>query len=432
MTQTLTAIEHACNVIRRDVEEEMRDLSLLFLVHEPGGFSRALQEKKDRLLACPAGDSIVGALSSSGSESYHGFAGLAFWTEKRLFSLLSKPKAAAVFVINAAFFQPEADPAAEVWHLTAQALRYIRSRGKSLSSPSKSPCFAPVPPEELGGVRGKMLADVFAAVMLELKGRKGEIKGLAKRRCLMTIQPSPLFPAEEFPYPLAFEALDLIWKETVSRSFAKDSLVRHALNIGEEIDETFDDMALSHWSAFAQAAQEMAWMGYDKSKVLSCAIFTSENPYVRSMAYLVAEILNLDPAAPGEGIEYNGFAEADVNERLHFKACERAFRRLSDARERDTPFQDFLQLEIQGQNERLLQGRVSGWCVPALQEAAGSSPGEAAIVFQNHIKAVAWGDLLDLARKIIERRRSGGAVHAPEAAGFCAEGAVLKGCLASI
>jgi hypothetical protein len=165
------------------------------------------------------------------------------------------------------------------------------------------------------------------------------------------------------------DAAKLIYRDLEDVLKLKLCPVARAAQMTREVGDTFDDLSLRQWAAFASTAQEMAWGECCKNTILSAATYTSEESYIRPIAYIVAESLHLEPAPPARSDIYNPFADQEANERLHRKTCGHILRKtLSKAlSQRSTvPFYD----RAQQCNEDLLINKPIGWCAGPLLEAA--------------------------------------------------------------
>ena len=158
----------------------------------------------------------------------------------------------------------------------------------------------------------------------------------------------------------------------------------------------------------------MAWMNVDKNKILSAAIYTSEDPYMGPAAHLVSDILNIEPTLMTDMSFYNAFADQEINERHHSKACEENFQIIMSEALLEKDHNCFIQEAIK-QNKNLLTGEPVGWCAYALLRAAQAfknlteSPNtgseEVHNVFQEALKEVPWWSIRKAARRAAYLRR---------------------------
>jgi hypothetical protein len=196
--------------------------------------------------------------------------------------------------------------------------------------------------------------------------------------------------------------------------------------MAREIGDTYEDVSLLQWVSFCQAAQSMVWAGHSKSEILGAAVYSNEDPYIRSTAYIVAETLGADPVPPRHHDFNNPFADDAANERLHFKRARAAFPPiLEKVAIEDDP--GLFVLAAHESTSALLEGAPAGWCAPALRQAYKAYIGntdehrpaaEAAHdAFQAALGSTPWPLIVRLHKLLTdERRRTGQALSPAQAA----------------
>ena len=183
-----------------------------------------------------------------------------------------------------------------------------------------------------------------------------------------------------------------------------------------EIGETYEDASLTQWVTFCKAAQEMAWTGHNKTEILGAAVYSNEDAYIRSTAYIVAETLNTDPVPLKHHDFYNPFADDIVNERLHMKRAKATFVEMIErVAVQDDPGE--LLMALRRSNADLLDGSPAGWCAPALMRAyqiyIDPAESEVAVVeqasmaFHNTLEKTPWRIIAKLHKLMIDERRRG-------------------------
>lgn len=407
-----SALDHICNVVRRQIQEELPNLTLFFIAHKKGDRRTALHEKQNELLDHPAGAALLPLLNklSETGDGLSDFAGIAAGERRRWFGLHCQIAQMAAFFINADEFKDPEEARAHAYLLAWHGISLMLKAENEPLATARTPQY-----DQISLARENMLGDAFCAVVLEITGHKNAIRDLARKRSLMALQPVRGYNAEEYPYPITADAVQVVFDE-LGDIIRKTKPVTQAIEIAQEIDITYDDNSIRQWGAFAMAAQEMAWLDFDKNKILGTSIYTSEDPYVRSTAYLVAEALNLKPAPLTDLGSYNPFTDQEVNERLHNKKCEEVFENIlaKMAIDYDEPF--FLG-EIHQQNQRLMEGYPIGWCAHALLEASkifqntdqkNQHPAEmAANIFHETYRALEWESLRSICNMVMISRRQG-------------------------
>jgi hypothetical protein len=431
MSLQTSALDHTCNVARRKIEEDLRDMHLLFIVHKPGERAKALRQKEPEILEHPGGAAMLPELRKAAqlNADESAFIGLVKAEKKYLLGLLRRPATLAVFFLNTDEFEDADDVRQSVYHLAWHAIN-IREQHKNGINENIIVHEKGLYPHhtQLSLARANMLADVFSSILLEMQGHKSAISKLAYRRSEMALMPVPGYKAELFPFPVVADAAQVVYDDLVELMTSKDKPIEQAMQITQEIDETYDDNSIRQWQAFSAAAQEMAWLGTDKNKILGLSIYTSEDPYVRSTAYLVAEALNLEPAPISDLHIYNPFTDQEANERLHYKHCEDIFQRII-ARQFSPADIKLFDDEILAQNARLMEGNPLGWCAYGLLRALDAyriavhhheNPAQqAGEIFHRAIKEVNWESLRSVCRMVMHKHRQHTPVTAQDVISFC-------------
>lgn len=419
MSLETAALEHACNMVRRQVQEELKDLNLFFIVHAPGDRPKALEMRKAELLEQPGGQNVFGVLNLCAQFKPDGsmFVGFAQATENRFLSFMPRTKTIAGFYMNSADFTEDEDMQQGIYNLVWQALSLI-DRYKNdekefyvINEGAVRPAY-----NLINLARENMLGDAFSAIMMELQGHKNFIHDLAKKRCEMTLQAIEGYRAEQFPYPIAADATQIVFDELMDGVSTKAKIINQAIDITREIGFTYDDNSIRQWTAFSSASQEMAWLEASKNNILGTAIYTSEDPYVRSTAYIVSETLNMEPAPLSDIGRYNPFTDQEVNERLHNRLCDETFKSALTKMARAEDAQRLIDKAVL-QNEKLTQGNIIGWCGHALLSAQqayvmafdnNEHPSESARrAYKEARKSVSWTTMVKLSRLIMNKRRQG-------------------------
>jgi hypothetical protein len=419
MSIDLTAVNHACNVVRRSVQEEFTNLSVLFYVHKTGEREKLVKARMSELMQHPAGRYFGKKFRESAEEDREisRFLGVARFREKKLLPFMGKDKFLAVFFINTDFFQDSEDISRFAWSLIYRALRLMedyKNRREDDFIEKDNVIEDTLKPSETSKIN--MLADAFSAIILELQGQKGTIIKLARKRSLMALNKSPGYKAEEFPFPIALDAAQIVYDEYVPAPNLRGRLAHQALEMVHEIGLTFDESTIRQWWVFSRSAQEMAWMNVDKNIILSAAIYTSEDPFVRSTAYIVAEVLSVEPSPPSDIDFYNSFADQEVNERHHFRICDEIFQELATRTVTEGDPIYFKKVAID-QNKALLDGKLVGWCSYALLKAFEVFRNErenmpvvvdkAKKVFYEASRSIPWDRLIEFNNLIIRYRIHG-------------------------
>lgn len=420
-------IKHISTVIRHQIEQEYKDLTAVFLIHGDKDTSRAVEKVIHGMEDEPAGDAISQAFKHNLTDEMPqaAFIGIIERTLKRFLVFPKKQ-----FVILIALNQDRINTLNEARNAAHKALwrglaLYRDIHDKKSGSVHRNEALYVPDLNETTQLRWNMLEDVFAAILPEMMGQKGYINKTADEICNKSLTPAPGYLAEEYPFPVALDAVHAIYAEN-AHSKSGDFPIRQSWEMTKETGEAIEDTALYQWRDFALPAQELAWLGYDKGRILNLASYTSENAHIRATSFLVSETLGLTTRYPGSVNEYNAFAVSEVNARLHKKLCAEAFEIARNrAQETDDKEQAFKAIAA-WQYKKLKDGEpLVGWCPLALIKAgeclrpnheqeeqdAAAQPQpfiEARKAFDAEIEKIPWRDLAELSRIIAFNKRAFG------------------------
>ena len=207
------------------------------------------------------------------------------------------------------------------------------------------------------------------------------------------------------------ETVQMIFEDISASPQGQKDPITNALSIVTETIETMDENTIPQWQNFIAAAQEMAWADLSTSQILGAAIYTSDNVYNRTSAYMIAEILNTDPAPIVQFEGYSAFADIDSQQRNHKVACRETFEYVQ-TRQMDGQNPDSYFKMAKQSCEMLLDGKPNGFCAPALV-AAGQhiektpeiTKEELSRIYSENINNISWSAIRDLHRSISELRK---------------------------
>lgn len=368
MNTDISALEHNFNAIRRQLQEHFPGLTLCFILSEDTDYTAAIARRRAEIEAHPAGRQMMKALKETKLAETPCL--IAKARAKGILPFLGKEKTLACImcVTDESYTDPERlrqRGFAMAWHVLN-----AMSNPTAESNLHAGGVIIPTYTDEASFAWHNMMADAFSALSLEMLGKRGSIRALEKRRNLQALTTRQHYHAEYYPFPVIADATNLVYShERADEGFGKTNIFERALQMTHEIGLTFDQNVVLEWFAFAKPAQEMAWLNIDTRKILGAAAHTSEDAYARSVAYMVAESLGVEPAPlHGLGV-YNTFTEIESNERLYRKISEEAFEEfLSRASAKNNA--DGFRHTAARQNKELLEGKFMEWCAPALIAAA--------------------------------------------------------------
>lgn len=436
---------HICNVIRRQIEPNFPDLSLYFIVHEEDKKHRAIIQETDSLLEHPAGQKVLSYIQNSKdkdiTDNQSRFVCIGEHHDPGFLGFFRTRATIALLFLNADRFDTQDDLRNHVLHMTWHALAlyedfykdhdptkkekkgtsYKRNKedqkhiAKKRYSLQNGVILTDIDTNEF--YHRNLMADIFSSSLQYLQGREDCIKALALYRMRDTLFPKIGFPAERYPFPVSLETLLFHFSESMKNKNKNIKPVTQAINITKEIGATFTIPSIKQWRAFCLPAQEMAWCGFDPETILGAAIYTNENTYVRSIADMVAENMNIKPRMLTTLNDFNPFTEMELNFRQHNKNLNERFASLISKIRAPEDSIIFLR-EAHRQNRKLSEGNPVGWAAHAFLASAQTiektDPRQFAkikpitqTVFEQELKKINWEDIRMFARQIFRLRRDG-------------------------
>jgi hypothetical protein len=420
----LTGINHYGNVIRRQVEEEFRDLSLCFIIHRNNERPAAIKKFMSELPTPEIAFDYKKAFKSSAYGNQTEAAGLLLRKEYKLFGLLQNTKAVGIIFINLddVIFSDTAHGLQFLYHLTWHILALNKKYNTyGYLSQVKRSAFFGVDQNKLVLAKNNLMADVFGAVIMQHQGHQNFIKAVAIKRAGDALSSIIGYEAELFPFPISLELTLIVHQDLIQNLGNRNiKILAQAMQISDEVGITYDNNAIKQWWGFSLPAQKMAWMGEKPEKIMGAAIFTSEDAYVRSIAFLLLEFLKIEPSDVRNFSSYNPYTNDEASQRLHSKACEEAFQKLLSKILEDDGLLDF-ENEIAKMDHEMAHGQPIGWCSPSLRAAVSAyndamnddknnqlSPIECARnIFDSVTLDFSWTFVEAMAKNIFKRRRNG-------------------------
>lgn len=365
MSLQIDNVEHACNLIARQIQDVYTDLTLHFIVHTKGQLRESIALSEHEIIRHPAGDTGRMILQRTLETDHSSFLGMAVASRKTMLGFSSKDSVLALFNINIDDYADISEAKTHIYHLAWHAidLTEIRQRPEHRRKFYNGPMIPKRSPINLA--KANLQADVFAAVMTGLHGNAGTINTLAQSRGWNSLVPIAHQRAEDFPFIIAMEASEFVYSELERNKIPRSKYVETAKQISLEVGITFDETSIRQWWSFAEPAQDMAWRGHNEEEILGAAVFTSENPYVRATGYLVSEVTGITPRRLSEKDEtYNSFAN-QKNQILHRELMEQTFEGAITLGLQEESGRALLNAANM-QNENLSEGKILGWCASAL------------------------------------------------------------------
>ena len=417
MALQIDTVNHACELITRQIRDSYRQLTVNFVVHHDGQMSEALSLAAQDMLSHPAAETALHIMRKKRHTQESALLGTAVAKEQILFGLASRETALALCTLNIDDFDNVKEARRYAYHLAWHAIDAFEYHNAPVNREEGNSRVVVRKRNALAIASANLRADAFSAIICSLQDDYEAIRKLAQLRGLAAISRRSGHTPEYYPFVIAMEAAEFAAQQLRKKNLPKKKLIPAALQAARAIGKTFDDVLLRQWLGFSQPAQDMAWRGFEKDEILSAAINTSQNTYVRAAGYLISEITAIPPASIFDINEtYSPFADDRFNERLHQKLVEKTFEDvIAEGLKRNSSDPFFETAERQ--NQELTEGRVVGWCAAALQSAArgfdsalanGGSPAVAARrEFEGEKDKTTWDTLKDLGKSIIRNTRGG-------------------------
>lgn len=435
-------LQDICNLAIAQVQELYPSLRLMFVPHEAGRLHEVIALSEYEVSLHPAGKIAQAILEKNNNVELSSFLGLAIHQKIKWLGLGSDENILAMFNINTDEFENAKDARRAIYHLVWHAIDLveIRQRPEYASKFRAGPMIPKRSPMNMA--RLNLQADVFAATMSGLLGEKNAIDTLARGRAKDSIHPVHARRAEDYPFVIAVESARYAYDEILAQKPGRAKYMLYARQLSLEIGQTFDDKSIRRWWQFSEPAQDMAWRNLPADLILGCAMYTSEDAFVRANGHLVADASGIQPLTAAQlGKSFNAFAHHEKNQMLHREMIERTFERAVERGVLEESGQPLIAAANE-QNENLAEGNILGWCANALQAAArafdsaaqtGISPVQAArLEFEGTKETTTWDTLKKIGETIIDRKREGLAVTLGSIVEICNNNPAFSPVLGSI
>ncbi len=417
MALQIDTVAHACNLITREIRDFRKNLTVHFIVHHEGQRTEALGMAAQDILAHPAAETATHLLQKIRKSRDSQMLGTAVARETIFFGLATRDSILSLCTINIDEFNSLKDARRQAYHLAWHALDAAEYHSRPENRTGRATEVIVRRRNALEMADANMRADVFASVMTTFHRDSDAIKRTGQERGLNALHTRSMHAPEYYPYLIAMEATRYARKEIDLKKLPRKRLVPTALTVAKDVAMTFDEIALKNWFAFSESAQDMAWRGYKEAEILSAAINTSPNTYVRAIGYQIAEICSIEPASIVDIREsYSPYADDEFNEKLHNKIIDSIYQDIIAQDLKQNSGMPFLNMANK-QNMDLTEGKIVGWCAPSLQAAGnafdharqnGGAPEEhVAREFAINRRHTGWDDIKELGQRIIKTHRTG-------------------------
>lgn len=429
MAVTQSQIEAITKDITQAVEQAYHGLSLFFVVHRIGKMREAISLAEHEIVSHRAGNAARAIIRKHSVTEKSSFLGLAITSESKFLGFGKKDHLLGLFNINIDEFESEKEARTQIYHLAWHAIDLYEIR----QQPQYRKKFkdGPMVPKRssMNAAKASLQADAFTIALSKLKGENGLLVSISEKRARNSLEANNNFKPEDYPSVIAIDACKIAVQDLLKEKINKNDFVKRARQLSVDVGHAFDEENIRQWWNFTIPAQDMAWRGFSNEKILGAAIHTSNDPYVRSVGYLVQEVTNIEPASL-ESLEnsYNAFIEPEILMGLHKEMVDIIFEDAVSRGLEEASNRAFLNAANK-LNESLTEGNILGWCSNALQDAAqaferallnGAPPDQAArMQFEGNKSHPKWETLKKLGKDIVDQKRQGFAVTMGHIAEIC-------------
>lgn len=393
-----TDIQHFCNVIRRKLEEEYKNFSILFITHNSGERHKTIIDKKSSVELLKFGRKIYKTLIKDDSCNNNDTEFMGLVVNRNVLQKLWRIKHfTAVCYLNVDEYSSSEELKHAIHRLTWFALSEYLYQNKHLLL-NKLPSYpALIKPEYSNLIIAQMniLADIFCAFINEINGNDEYIYELAKKRAQQALTKSSDNSIQYYPFFSIHEACKFIAMDNLSDYIdTQNYTYQHIFDLSQEILETYGEECIYEWKEFCIPAQKMLWQGYSVEDILGSAIHFSKSDHTRILSYRIAEILEIEPASFKYGYVYNLFCDKEKLESMHTglaaKTAKTIIQKLLLTRSVKC-----IEIEQEKQNYKFLLSKGCGWSSHALEDLKKFYLEKKGKVEENQLYDVFFQSLLD-------------------------------------
>ena len=424
--------KHTCNVIRRQIEGCYPDLRLHFTIHDEDERAKVFAADAKIIQEHPAGKYVVNYPNVEDTQKIMEknrtrFVSIARYNSPGFLGFFQSNAYLGLCFVNYSDFDSVDTLKNHILHISWHAIalykeytQYRKNKGKDKPDTYIDDHNILIPTLSKQQLHHRnLLGDIFSASIQTLQGREEAFETLSKQRAHDTLSAQVGFRAEEFPFPMCIDTLEYIFKDNINQYKKNKRTVQSAIKITEDISGTYDPTTIEQWRSFSFPAQQMAWAGYSEPTILGAALYTGEDTYAQSIADLISEIIGIKPEVVTNIQDNNPFTDQEANERLHKKMCRELLDNLQRKLARRDDYKLILDI-IKKQNKAFMEGKVMGWCVPALLPMAEIIKKcrnddifeellkDSIKIFEEEVENIQWNTLSYLAQKLFYIRRDYG------------------------
>lgn len=417
MTLQLETVAKLCHQIAKQVRDNYKTLTVHFIVHHDGQRTEALGVATQEIIHHPAAETAMRLMQKQRLNEESALLGTAIAKKNMFLGLAWRDHLLALCTLNIDHLKTMKEARTQAWHLTWHALDAYSYNDPSSkrNAPIKDIVIRRRSAMEMA--RANLQADAFSALMCALEGDRDALKNIGTMRAMNALTPRSAHMPEFYPYAIAMDAAEFAFQEMSKKPPSRRMMIPVALKTAHAIDKSIDHETLMNWFSFCEPAQDMAWRGASKEDILSAAINTSPDTFVRSTGHLITEMTAIKPSSFLDmNDQYSPYADDSINEKMHEKLVDHIFEDIiakGIAQHNPDPF---IKLANK-QNEELSEGRMMGWCAASLQAAAriienshdGDKQTEHLVrrEFHDGRNKPNWDILQNLGDRIVQHQRDG-------------------------
>ncbi len=432
MSVDYKSAKHICNVIRRQVQSCYPDLHIHFTIHKENEREKAFISDTAEISEHPAGKYMlnypdIDAMRKILEQNRTQFIYISRFNNPGFLGVFQNNAYLALCFLNYTRFDTIDDLKSHTLHISWHAIalykeyiNYRRSKDKKASYDFTDNYNIIIPKlDNYQRFHRNLMGDIFSASVQTLQGKEKAFETLSKQRIIDTLTPKTGFRAEEFPFPICIDTLGYLFKDNIKQYKKNKKTIQSAVKITEDIGNTHTSTSIEQWQSFSSPSQQLAWIGYNIETILGAALYTSDNTYVQSIADMISENISKKPEIITNIQDYNPYTNQEVNSRLHKKLC----RELLETIQRNIANPEDYNLIIDiinKQNISLKEGKVMGWCVPALIPMADmirKCPTDdifenvfkdAICRYEEEVNNITWETLSELSKQLFHIKRDNG------------------------
>mgnify|MGYP003635053262 FL=1 len=432
MSVDYKSAKHLCNVIRRQVDSCFSDLHMHFTIHNENERAKAFSADAREIGNHPAGKYVLRYPNVDNTQKIMEknrtrFVSIARYNSPGFLGFFQSNAYMALCFVNYTRFETLDDLRNHLLHISWHAIalykeyeEYRKSKNGKIPKTFIDDHNILIPNLTDRQLHHRnLIGDIFSASVQTLQGRDEAFKALSKQRIIATLSANVSFRAEEFPFPMCIDTLEYLFNDNIVQYKKSKRTLLTAVQIAEDIGDTYEAPSIEQWRSFSFPAQQMAWAGFDKETILGAALYTGESTYAQSIADMISENIGIKPKIITNIQDYNPFTNQEANTRLHKKLCKELLNNLQRRMARREDFKLILEI-IDKQNQAFQDGKLMGWCVPALVPVADMIKKcsnddifenvlqDAITLFEREVENIEWDTLSYLSKKLFYIKRDYG------------------------